>query len=861
MSNLSLNQWSKMYDREKVTDYLPIIDYDSKNKIWITNDGGFGLIYDCSPLVYASENSANSLMSALQVLPQNAYIQVLLFASPNVTHIVDTWEYYNTRDDELSEQLSKTYKEFLEKKVKEDITPSYNSPLRNFRLILTVKIGGKDKTASLFGDIFKLNAKSITSLFKKEKEDKDIENDKKINNFEFRKKYLDLLTIKSQFAGSLKQAGLAPEHIKPNKLITFFYEILNQNHDFRETPKWDGSEFNNFLFANDNTIEVKNKEVICDNKYIKTLSVKEYPEEWNLGDIIKYTGDILTNQNHNAPFLISMNIKKLNDSEGKDRIFRSAAATNSQQMPYSLFPKLKLIHNDLNYGMEKLQKGGEPYYFSMQLAIYGDSSDQVNNIFGKTKSYFKTLSFGLEEDNYVVLPALLSMLPLGYDSAVQEFLDNKRGRIVFTENIAEMMPVCGEFLGQKIQVPLVSSKGQLFGLDLFANKAGGFNAFTIGMTGSGKSVWMQWLALNYYISNNKIWIIDIGGSYKNMCESFGGQYIEFDKNNPISLNPFTSISDEEMLEEYMEFIVSLYLLIGLPKSKNLSDEWEKLMKLYLNDAIERSYRAYGINSCVDTIIEQLENINKESEDKRLKDFITHLSLFATGKIYGKVLNGKSSVDFKSDLIVLECGQLEMMPDLLNPVLMVLTFQISKEIYLAELNKESADKRNIVIMDEAHKFLGKSEHIEMFIEQAYRRFRKHGASMVIGTQSFEDLLGDEASFSKAGRVIIDNSYYNFFLMQKSTSREKIKLSNLYPMSQYEYSVFDSLAPVDGEYGEVYVITDRFRAKARVVLNDFLQAMLFTNADDRVILNSYMEQGYTRLDAVKALESYKRDRRNI
>jgi len=34
-----------------------------------------------------------------------------------------------------------------------------------------------------------------------------------------------------------------------------------------------------------------------------------------------------------------MNIKKLNDSEGKDKIFRSAAATNSQQMPYSLFPK------------------------------------------------------------------------------------------------------------------------------------------------------------------------------------------------------------------------------------------------------------------------------------------------------------------------------------------------------------------------------------------------------------------------------------------------------------------------------------------------------------------------------------------
>ena len=94
------------------------------------------------------------------------------------------------------------------------------------------------------------------------------------------------------------------------------------------------------------------------------------------------------------------------------------------------------------------------------------------------------------------------------------------------------------------------------------------------------------------------------------------------------------------------------------------------------------------------------------------------------------------------------------------------------------------------------------------------------------------------------------------MQKSTSREKIKQSNLYPMSDYEYSIFDSLAPVDGEYGEVYVITDKFRAKSRVVLNKFLQAMLFTNADDRMVLNTFIKQGMTRLEAVKALEEYKR-----
>lgn len=52
-------------------------------------------------------------------------------------------------------------------------------------------------------------------------------------------------------------------------------------------------------------------------------------------------------------------------------------------------------------------------------------------------------------------------------------------------------------------------------------------------------------------------------------------------------------------------------------------------------------------------------------------------------------------------------------------------------------------------------------------------------MTIGTQSFEDLLGDGASFSKAGRVIIDNSYYNFFLMQKINFKRKNKTIKLVP----------------------------------------------------------------------------------
>ena len=51
------------------------------------------------------------------------------------------------------------------------------------------------------------------------------------------------------------------------------------NHDLRDIPKWDGSDINNFIFANDNKIVQKENELIVDELHVKTLSVREYPEE------------------------------------------------------------------------------------------------------------------------------------------------------------------------------------------------------------------------------------------------------------------------------------------------------------------------------------------------------------------------------------------------------------------------------------------------------------------------------------------------------------------------------------------------------------------------------------------------------
>lgn len=843
----TVGEWEQLSERESIQKYLPFRDYEMESGIFATTDDGFGILVECSPLTGVDGNVEKAIQSAFSILPDNTSIQVMLLASPNITGIVDTWYSQKQRafEDPLCFDITKSYKDFMESKVRKQISNNFRAPIRNYRLYISVKIGGKDHKEGILSKILSFD---IKALFEKDDTSKSFEKSA------LYKRYSEVIQAKDQFVGSLQQAYLNPKIVGPNEAIAFYYEILNMNHDLRNLPKWDGSDINNYIFASDNKIVQKESSIVSDDVYIKTLSVREYPEELGLFDVLRYAGDAINNQNHSTPFLITLNILKMGES-AKTEIKARAALTNSQQMPYNLFPKLKYIHRDLNFAMDAMQKGASPYYISFQVAIFSESEKDLNNAMGQFKAYFKTMAFELEEDKYIILPALLSMLPFGFDMEIQKFLSEKRGRIVFSENAISMMPISAEWLGTNPQVPLTSPKGQLFGLDLFANKAGGFNAFTVGMTGSGKSVWMQWIALNYYLSKNKIWIIDIGGSYERVCEVFEGQYLDFNENSSVILNPFTSMENREMLDEYMEFVSSLYLMMGLPKEKQLSEQLEKLMKTYLLEAIYASYEDYGPDSDVDTIVEKLRIVAENHDnDDRLIDFIKHLSIYQSNNIYGKFFNGQSNINFNNDFVVLECGSLENSPDLLNPILMVLTYQISKEIYLEEKNKTNHNRKNIVIMDEAHKFLGKSAHVEIFVEQAYRRFRKHGASMILGTQGFEDLYGGD-SVSKVGRVIIENSYWNFFLMQRSTSREKIKKSGYFNLSPYAYALMDNTAPADGEYGEIFIMTDKVQTKGRVVLDKFLQTLLFTDADLRSRMGQLVGSGMTHREAVEKILSEK------
>lgn len=823
---MNATKYKKLVSRRDLVDYLPYQDYTEEG-IYVLSDGGLGFAVECMPLPVVDDKVYKGLLSTLACLPGGTAFQVILFPSPDSTPLIDQWLRLKTRRDGLFGEVVENYRSYLEKAAWSRISKHFPAPLRSFRLILTVKMGGKEKEHHLFDQFFK-------TLFRKQSTNGSA-------SYSSESRYKEICELKDKFTGSLKGAYLNPVALDPNGLIGFLFPLLNGRHDMRDKPAWDGARISEMCIANDTEVLRDRQHVSVDDIYMKSLNVKEYPEQWSLGDILEYAGNVFTDQNHDHPFLIVLNAIKLTDKEMR-RIDSNASIVLSQRYPYALFPRLKFKHMDLQPAKEKIEKGGRCYRINLSLMIFAKDTSHLNASAGSFSSYFRGLGFRLEEDLYIHLPVLLSNLPFGYDATTAAFLN--RGRVVFEENVADLMPISADWKGVTPQVPLISPRGALMGFDLYSSPRGGFNAFVVGTTRSGKSVLLQWMAFNYLAGGYRIWIVDIGRSYERLAHIFDGEFFELKIDHPACINPFTSILNTAMLNEYLKFLCDFYFLMGSPKERVLNEQLEKLIAAHLADAIQESFVKYAQDSNIDTTCEMLEKV---SHDGRVRDFITTLRPYRSKGQYGAFFNGESRLKFTAPLVVMENDTLENIPELRDPALMLMTFHISREIYQVESRQYAG---NIVIIDEAHKFLG-TPRIDLFFEQAYRRFGKHGAAIVLGTQGYEDFQGTDG-LSRAGRVVVQNSAWQLFTLQQATSRQALKKSNQFSLTPYEEALMDSVKLYPSEYSEVFISAEGIRAKGRVVLDPFLKAMFFTNYEVRSKIKQLVSEGRTYTEAVHELQ---------
>ena len=326
----------------------------------------------------------------------------------------------------------------------------------------------------------------------------------------------------------------------------------------------------------------------------------------------------------------------------------------------------------------------------------------------------------MQADRFIVLPLLVNALPLGADGALKAHKLMKRQNTVTSGIAANLVPIVAEWKGTSRPVlSYVSRHGQPISLDLFESSSN-YNAIIAAQSGAGKSVAANDIIASYLSLGARVYVIDIGGSYKALTESLDGEFMVFSQPPTLCLNPFDLVDD---FEEEGSMLVDRIKAMAAP-SGGLSD-WQV-------SAIQRTLSDLWLTKGKELVVDDVADKLREHEDARARDIGDQLFSFTINGEFGKWFNGKNTVSFTKPLTVLELEQLSGRPQLQAVVLLQLIYRITQDLYLGD---RSVPK--LIIIDEAWSILAKAD-VADFISSAYRKARKYRGSIIIITQALSDL---------------------------------------------------------------------------------------------------------------------------
>ena len=344
------------------------------------------------------------------------------------------------------------------------------------------------------------------------------------------------------------------------------------------------------------------------------------------------------------------------------------------------------------------------------------------------------------------------------------------------------------------------------------------NFFCLGPSGSGKSFHINSVVRQLHEQGTDIVMVDTGNSYEGLCEYFGGKYIAYTDEKPISMNPF-KITKEEYNIEKKDFLRNLILLIW--KGQDHADAITEIEKTMLDKVIDEYYSNYfsGENSYtllresqvrkklerslsskdvnkpheeimkeVDATIDRLAQKRGNMKVEKLSfntfydfatvdieivctengidtinynEFSTMLEAFYTGGIYERILNEDVDTSlFDETFIVFEVDAIKE-----NPKLFPIVTLIIMDVFLQKMRLKK--NRKALIIEEAWKAIA-SPLMADYIKYLYKTVRKFWGTVGVVTQEIQDIISSPI----VKEAIINNSDV-MMLLDQSKFKERFE----------------------------------------------------------------------------------------
>lgn len=784
---------------------IPVLAYSEDDYAFLMDDKSIGFGFLCQPLNSATEKVQERTVGMLnQEFPAKSTMQFTLFRSPDITQ--DLYRMIELRDGYQHDLLSSVIRErteFLKHHTREKIVAHnergyYDSGLiQDTKLFVTVKVPIKD-------------SKPTSSELS------------------------ELQDLRSKVESSLQTVGLRPLPMTAVNYIRIMGTMLNWGDDASwksNTSSWDTDRpICEQVFDYGTDITMTKNSLQLGDQHVKVLSAKKLPDLAYFGDAITYIGDISGgNSNIKENYMIVTNIFFPDPENMKSTLDRKRQfAVNQAYGPMLKFvPVLADKKEGFDVLYDSMKEGQKPISISYSMIIFAPTKERADAAAMSARNIWRETRFDLMEDRFVLLPMLINNLPLCTDR--ESVKDLFRHKTMTTEQAAVLLPIFGEWKGTgTYHASLLSRNGQLMSLSLHDSNTNK-NLVIAAESGSGKSFLTNELIFSYLSEGAQVWVIDAGKSYQKLSDLLKGDFVHFEEGTGVCLNPFELVQNYEDEEDAIVSLVS-----AMASAKGNLSEWQvSALKQVMTDVWEEKGQKMKVDDIADRCLE-------EHQDQRLKDVGMQLYPFTSRGSYGKYFAHDNNVSFQNQFTVLELDELQGRKHLRQVVLLQLIYQIQQEVFLGERNR-----KKVVIVDEAWDLLKEGE-VSVFMEHAYRKFRKYGGSVVIATQSINDLYENAV-----GRAIAENSASMYLLGQTEETVESVKRSGRLTLSEGGFNILKTVHTVQGIYSEIFIKSKTGMGVGRLIVGDFQKLLYSTDPGDVDAIDQYVKRGLSIPDSIRAV----------
>lgn len=326
------------------------------------------------------------------------------------------------------------------------------------------------------------------------------------------------------------------------------------------------------------------------------------------------------------------------------------------------------------------------------------------------------------------------------------------------------------------------------------------NKFILGPSGSGKSFFTNHMVRSYYEQGTHIVLVDVGHSYKGLCQLVKGYYFTYEEKNPIRFNPF-HIGEGDVLDtEKKESIKTL--LLALWKKDN--ETFNRSEYVALSNALQLYYeKDYGFR-CFDSFYEFLQNdfVNVlkadqvKEKDFDISNFLYVLRPYYKGGEFDYLLNATENLELlKERFIVFELDNIKDHP-ILFPVVTI----IIMEVFISKMRKLKGI-RKMILIEEAWKAIAK-EGMAEYIKYLFKTVRKFFGEAIVVTQEVEDIISSPV----VKQAIINNSDCKILLDQSKYQNKFDQIQELLGLTEKERAQVLSINKANDpgkKYKEVFI----------------------------------------------------------